>query len=87
MTIKYAFSIVTTDASVIKQLQLENDPILMNQYIKDFLNERLKQSTLKTAADMRVINVRSLYKPIEEKFYFYVTSRYLIEEGGGNNDN
>lgn len=87
MIIKYACSVVSTDASVVKQLQLENDPILLMQYIKEFLNDRMKQSKLKTAADLRVIDVRSVYKPIEEKFYFYVTSAYSIEEGSENNDN
>ena len=80
MTIKYTYSVITTDASVVKQLQLENDPILLLQYIKDFLNERIKQSKLKTLDDLRVVDVRSVYKPSEEKFYFYVTSAYSVEE-------
>lgn len=80
MTIKYTFSIVTADAAVVKQLQLENDPVLMMQYVKDVLNEHLRQSKLKTLDDLRVVDVRSVYKPSEEKFYFYVTTRYTYEE-------
>lgn len=87
MKIKYTYSVVTMESSVIKQLQLDNDhlqlsndPILMMQYVKDFLNDRLRQSKLKNTADLHVVDVKSVYRPCEDKFYFYVTCRYSIEE-------
>lgn len=82
MTIKYSYSVVTLDAEAVKELQL--DPILMIKYVKDFLNERLTKSKLKTLGDLRVVDVRSVYNPIERKFYFYITSSYSIQ---GEQDN
>lgn len=80
MTIKYTLSVVTIDALFVRQLQLENDPVLLMHTVKDFLNERIKHSKLKIDADARVVDVRSLYKPTEEKYYFYVTTKYTYEE-------
>lgn len=84
MTIKYSYSVVTLDAEAVKELQLDLDPILMMKYVKDFLNERLTKSKLKTLGDLRVVDVRSVYNPIERKFYFYITSSYSIQ---GEQDN
>lgn len=80
MTIKYTLSVVTIDALFVRQLQLENDPVLLMRNVKDFLNERIKQSKLKIDADAHVVDIRSLYKPTEEKYYFYVTTKYTYEE-------
>lgn len=78
MKITYSVSLVKVDAKTIKELRLENDPILQLQFIKQYLNDTMRRNKFKSKYDVRVVDVMSKYNQFEEKFYFYVIT--AIEE-------